>query len=731
MTATHQKELLALILDATDDIPVIGLDPDGTIVRWTPGASSALGHEPTNVLARHVSELYSEEDVARGVPQEDLRMAAERGLSVRDRWIRRADGTRFWGRALIRSRLDGNGRVAGFVKVTCDLSHQLEVIRALSATDQRLAALVELAMEAIVSTDENGLIVLFNRGAERMFGYERDEVLGTPLRRLLPERFRDVHDRYVREFRTGRFETGRMAEGRVVTALAKGGREFPVEASISKLELDGGAILSVILRDASERVAVERSLREREARARQLADALPFPVHYLDRELKHVFANDAAASWLGRSVESMQGLSLRTVARAVGSDPTFEMLLPDLEAALSGEQRRFVGRVRDRRGVVRDVEILAVPSRDETGAVDGCYVLTLDRTEERRGENAQTMLAAVSQMLGASLDADLSLASAVRLALTGFADDCAAYVEDDGGAVRRFRAGGAACQTDIAGVEIRELPTAVAQVLADMQTRSFSETGDRSTCVAAPIPCTERRGGALLFRWVPPFDIGAHEVELARELGQRLAAAIDRIELARRSSEAVRARDWLLHKVTHDLGNPVASIVMVADRLLRTAPDADRRTRSRGLLEGVKQQSEEMRLIIEELLDATALRTGLARVSAHPVSPASVLRRAASLLQPIAEQRGIEVVVEAAEGMGRVTADANRLRHGLTALLTDQIGWCEVGDSYASPLPLTGARSSSRSRGRARICRPTRSSDGSSGRRPAPGSTRGARACRF
>jgi K+-sensing histidine kinase KdpD len=307
-------------------------------------------------------------------------------------------------------------------------------------------------------------------------------------------------------------------------------------------------------------------------------------------------------------------------------------------------------------------------------------VLTLDRTEERRGENAQTMLAAVSQMLGASLDADLSLASAVRLALTGFADDCAAYVEDDGGAVRRFRAGGAACQTDIAGVEIRELPTAVAQVLADMQTRSFSETGDRSTCVAAPIPCTERRGGALLFRWVPPFDIGAHEVELARELGQRLAAAIDRIELARRSSEAVRARDWLLHKVTHDLGNPVASIVMVADRLLRTAPDADRRTRSRGLLEGVKQQSEEMRLIIEELLDATALRTGLARVSAHPVSPASVLRRAASLLQPIAEQRGIEVVVEAAEGMGRVTADANRLRHGLTALLTDQIGWCEVGD---------------------------------------------------
>jgi hypothetical protein len=56
MTATHQKELLALILDATDDIPVIGLDPDGTIVRWTPGASSALGHEPTNVLARHVSE---------------------------------------------------------------------------------------------------------------------------------------------------------------------------------------------------------------------------------------------------------------------------------------------------------------------------------------------------------------------------------------------------------------------------------------------------------------------------------------------------------------------------------------------------------------------------------------------------------------------------------------------------------------------------------------------------
>lgn len=679
MSKPREEELLALILDPADDMSVIGLDAEGTIVRCTAAATRALGCGEADVIGKHVSRLYSDEEIGRGRPQEDLRVAADRGLSVRDRWIRCSGGALSWGRVVIRSRRGEEGRVRGFTVATSALSDQLDVVRALSATDQRLAALVELALEGIVSTDEDGLIVLFNRGAERMFGYERAEVLGEPLRMLIPQRYHDRHDRHLQEFRAGRSDADRMAGGRVVTALAKDGREFPIEASISKLAVESGVILSAILRDVSERVAVERSLREREARAHQLADALPFPVHFVDRDLRHVFANPAAAAWLGRSVDEMPGLSLRAVARAVGSDTTFEALLPHLEAALRGEQRRFVGRARDRDGFVRDVEILAVPSRDERGAVDGCYVLTVDRTEEHRGEAARTVLTATSALLGSSLDADLSVESAVRVAVAGFADDCAAYVEEDDGIVHRFRAGDSGREADTAGVAANEVPDPVRQVLGDAQTRSYVDIEDRSIFLVVPIACTERKGGALVFRWAPPFDVGRHEVELAQELGRRLAAAIDRIELARRSSEAIRARDWLLHKVTHDLGNPVASIVMVVDRLLRTAPDPDRRERSRVLLEGIKQQSEEMRLIIEELLDATALRTGRVGVSPRPVDAGGVVRRAASLLQSVAEQRSVQVVVEAPAETRRVMADSNRLRHGLTALLTDQIGWCEAG----------------------------------------------------
>jgi K+-sensing histidine kinase KdpD/PAS domain-containing protein len=475
-----------------------------------------------------------------------------------------------------------------------------------------------------------------------------------------------------------------MAGGRIVTARAKDGRQFPIEASISRLELEDGAILSVIVRDATERVTVERALRDREARARRLADALPFPIVRLDRNLDYVFANTAAAAWLGRPVEAISGLSAREAARAIGTEPTFEAVLPDLEAALSGQRRVFVGRARDGHGAVHDVEILVVPSRDDSGTVSGCYVLTLDRTEQRRDEAALRLLRTVGPLPGAALDEEMTLDSALRLAVAGFADDCAAYLERENGSVWRFDARRSPGEPRAVKLTMADLPEAARRVMADGQTRSHTGTDDRATYVVVPLACAARKGGTVVFRWAAPYDVRHADVEIAQELGRRLAAALDHVELTRRLSEAVRARDWLLHKVTHDLGNPVASIIMVAERLLRTAGKPDRPQRTRALLEGIKQQSEEMRVIIEELLDASALRTGRTSVSPKDVDAVGLVRAAVSLLRPIAEQRDVRVVLDVPDPPVRVMADPRHLRHALTALISDQIGWCEPGDRVAA-----------------------------------------------
>ena len=120
------------------------------------------------------------------------------------------------------------------------------------AVEARLAAIVSIAADAIISLDSEQRITLFNDGAERLFGYSRDEVMGKPLDMLLPQRYRAAHAEHVRHFGDAGNASRSMAQRREIFALRKDGREFPADASISHIEIAGERIYSVVLRDVSE-----------------------------------------------------------------------------------------------------------------------------------------------------------------------------------------------------------------------------------------------------------------------------------------------------------------------------------------------------------------------------------------------------------------------------------------------------------------------------------------------
>ena len=127
------------------------------------------------------------------------------------------------------------------------------------ALEARFEGILEIAADAIITVDEAQRIVHFNRGAERIFGYEAAEVIGQPLNLLIPERFRAEHPGHVARFAAGAETARLMGHRREVAGLRKGGAEFPAEASISKLGLPGSLLLTVMLRDATERRQLERN----------------------------------------------------------------------------------------------------------------------------------------------------------------------------------------------------------------------------------------------------------------------------------------------------------------------------------------------------------------------------------------------------------------------------------------------------------------------------------------
>lgn len=130
----------------------------------------------------------------------------------------------------------------------------------LRAAQARLAGILATAEDAIISTDENQQIVLFNSGAEKIFGYTAKEIVDRPLDLLLPQRFHKRHHQHIAEF-VNSPELSRSIEKRSrLIGRRRNGSEFQCEASIAKLHHEGRTILTVILRDVTHRKQLETRL---------------------------------------------------------------------------------------------------------------------------------------------------------------------------------------------------------------------------------------------------------------------------------------------------------------------------------------------------------------------------------------------------------------------------------------------------------------------------------------
>jgi PAS domain S-box-containing protein len=137
---------------------------------------------------------------------------------------------------------------------------------ALRNSEARLAGILAIAAEAIISIDDTQRITMFNHGAESIFGYTSKEVLGQTLEILMPQRFRASHSAHVKAFSHTSVVARRMGERSEIYGLRKNGQEFIAEASISKQDHEGDRTFTVVLRDITERVTREKALQASEER---------------------------------------------------------------------------------------------------------------------------------------------------------------------------------------------------------------------------------------------------------------------------------------------------------------------------------------------------------------------------------------------------------------------------------------------------------------------------------
>jgi PAS domain S-box-containing protein len=168
-----------------------------------------------------------------------------------------------------------------------------------AAWAQRLNAVIESAMDAIITIDRNHRIILFNNAAERMFGCPARgtpgmQAIGAQLDRFIPDRFRGRHRDHIERFSRTGVSMRRMGEKISLFGLRAGGEEFPIDASISQVEVGGEKYYTVILRDVTAQHQAERQLLDSEARLNAIIGSAMDAIITVDERQNIMLFNAAA-----------------------------------------------------------------------------------------------------------------------------------------------------------------------------------------------------------------------------------------------------------------------------------------------------------------------------------------------------------------------------------------------------------------------------------------------------
>jgi PAS domain S-box-containing protein len=190
---------------------------------------------------------------------------------------------------------DLEGRVEQRTKaLESEAAARIATEAALTESEGRLAGVIQSAMDAIITVDDQQCIVLFNRAAEKMFRCPGSEAIGQPITRFIPQRFHAGHAKHIQKFAETGVTNRAMGPKDVLWALRADGQEFQIEASISQVVTGGKKLFTVILRDVTERVQAEQAVREAQDRMAGIIASTLDAIITVDSQQRIMLFNAAA-----------------------------------------------------------------------------------------------------------------------------------------------------------------------------------------------------------------------------------------------------------------------------------------------------------------------------------------------------------------------------------------------------------------------------------------------------
>jgi PAS domain S-box-containing protein len=495
--------------------------------------------------------------------------------------------------------------------------------------EARTRAILEMAVDGIVTIDELGAIETFNPAAERIFGYAADEVIGRNVKVLMPAPYHGQHDAYLSAYmRTGIPKI--IGIGREVEGKRKDGSTFPLELSVSEMEVAGKRMFTGIVRDVTERVRVEAELRDREARTRAILEMAVDGIVTIDELGAIETFNPAAERIFGYAADEVVGQNVKVlmpgpyhdqhdgylsaymrtgVAKIIGigrevegkrkDGSTFPLELSVSEMEVAGK-RMFTGIVRD------------VTERAEA-------VLSIKESENRFKDFAET---ASDWFWEAGADGRVTYLSENFETKTGYStqdwigrlriDYCPAGLEED-----------QARSNFLADIQAQK-------PFRDYMYRYTHANGAEAWVKVNGRPIFDNQGQFKGYR-------GSSE-----DVTERVAMENAMSEAMKSAQAANMAKSEFLSAMSHELRTPLNGILgfaqlLSSDRLHPLVRDHCL------MVEQIFKAGDHLQNLVEQVLDLSRIEQGQFTVSIEEVEPASVVEECFHLLEAQACDKGLNL----------------------------------------------------------------------------------------
>jgi len=388
-------DFVTSVIESSTEYSIIGKDLNGRIVLWNEGARRLYGYEAGEVVGRVNSDvLHTPDDVAKGVPAHILQAALDHGKWEGVVKRVRKNGTRFDARVVVTPRRDASGRPIGFLLMSKDISGEVRATEELREQQAYTRGLVEANIDALMATDPLGVITDVNRQMCAMTGFQREELIGTPMKRYFtdPERAEDGIRQVLAEDRVANYE---------LVMRAKDGKEIAVSCNAATFRDANGRLQGVFAaaRDISDQRALEAQLRRAHAYTRGLIEASLDPMITV--------SEDGAITDVNQQMERITGVPREQL---IGS--RFDQYFTDPPAAAAGVAETFrsgavhdyvlVLRARDGREAL--VSFNAAVYEQPDGRQRGIFAVARDVTEQKRMEEELRRSELTLERLNAELE---------------------------------------------------------------------------------------------------------------------------------------------------------------------------------------------------------------------------------------------------------------------------------------------------------------------------------------